>query len=452
MIVSTAGRPFGERTCAGSFSRRLARVVMVIGSLAATAAAAADPPVKEPPAATRLELVTGSVDGGVLEGLSKARCAWRGADGRRLDVPTDSVVAWGRCPPWPQEPMVLLVGGGVIAGTIEAIDASTAVVRSAALGRLELPAAAVAGFRRSIATGPTAAMPPVAGGPRVRIELANGDRLEGRRLALREGSVRIETGGPDGDEQAEGVAAPPRDVTIPMAVVRGIDLTVPAISDRGHPPVPLPRILVALDDGSRFPVDSVAIPAGDPLASAVVVLFADGRPVACDCDREAIVAVAVDGGGGRFLASLEPVEFSHAPTFGRSWPLARDRTLAGGWLSARGITAFSGLGIHGPARVRYRLDAPARRFESLVAIDDSAGQGGGAIVRVRARGGAGPWREVFASGVLRGAEEPVAIRAALEAATEIELVVEPVPRDGGGLPGGILDRTIWLDPRVVADR
>jgi hypothetical protein len=59
---------------------------------------------------------------------------------------------------------------------------------------------------------------------------------------------------------------------------------------------------------------------------------------------------------------------------------------------------------------------------------------------------------VFASGVLRGAEEPVAIRAPLAAATEIELVVEPVPRDGGGLPGGILDRTIWLDPRVVADR
>lgn len=398
-------------------------------------------------AATRLELVSSTVDGGGLERLSATRCTWRGTDGPRIDVPTASVVAWGRCPPWPQGPMILLAGGGVIAGEIEAIDESSAVVRSTSLGRLTLPRAAVAGFRRSIARGPASAAPAEGSIPPIGVDLANGDHLEPRWLALRDGNRLIA-----GEATAALEAGSSGDVTLPMAVVVGIDFRLPAAPDHGLPTGTSPRLLVALDDGSRFTVGSVSIPTDDPLAAAEVVLLAAGRPIACGCERDAIVAAAVDGGCGRLLAALEPEAVEHAPVFGRQWPLARDRTLSGGWPAARGVAAFTGLGIHGPARVRYRIDPPADRFESLVAIDDSAGQGGAAIIRVLARDGGGPWTEVFASGVLRGAEEPVAVRAALRAATSIELVVEPVPPAGGGLPGGILDRTIWLDPRVVAER
>jgi hypothetical protein len=419
-------------------------VCTAVISLLPPSAAAATPADPATRVATRLELVSSTVDGAGLERLSAARCTWRGADGRRIDVPTDSVVAWGRCPPWPQGPMVLLVGGGVIAGEIESLDEASAVVRSTSLGRLTVPTAAVAGYRRSVARGPAGAVPPDAA---VGIDLANGDRLEPRRIAVRDGRAVI-----DNAEAAGLDAAGATQVTVPMAVVAGIDFPLPAPAEGGPSHEPSPRLLVAIDDGSRFPVAAVSMPAAGPPASAEVVLLAAGRPVACGCDRDAIVAVAVDGGGVRFLASLEPEAFEHTPAFGRPWPLARDRTLSGGWPSARGVTAFSGLGIHGPARVRYRIDPAAGRFESLVAIDDSTGQGGAAIVRVRARDGDGAWEDVFVSGVLRGADEPVAVRAALRAATAIELVVEPAPPEGGGLPGGILDRTIWLDPRVVAER
>jgi hypothetical protein len=71
------------------------------------------------------------------------------------------------------------------------------------------------------------------------------------------------------------------------------------------------------------------------------------------------------------------------------------------------------------------------------------------VVRIVAYGGNDERREVFASPVLRGGDEPLAIRADLSGADwsgarEIELVVESAGREES------LDRTIWLDPRVVA--
>jgi hypothetical protein len=52
-------------------------------------------------------------------------------------------------------------------------------------------------------------------------------------------------------------------------------------------------------------------------------------------------------------------------------------------------------------------------------------------------------REVFVSPVLRGGDDPIVIRAPLDKATDLELVVETA--DGAD----ILDRTLWLDPRVI---
>jgi len=82
------------------------------------------------------------------------------------------------------------------------------------------------------------------------------------------------------------------------------------------------------------------------------------------------------------------------------------------------------------------------RFESLVAIDDSAGHKGSVIVRILARHKEGAMQEVFAS-VLRGGDEPHFVQAELQQAIEIQLCIEAADR------GDILDRTVWLDPRVI---
>ncbi|NDC64754.1 MAG: hypothetical protein EBZ59_12415 [Planctomycetia bacterium] len=66
------------------------------------------------------------------------------------------------------------------------------------------------------------------------------------------------------------------------------------------------------------------------------------------------------------------------------------------------------------------------------------------VLRILERDGAGRWREAFVSGVLRGGDEPLAIRAELHGATGIELVVDAADR------GDVLDRTIWLDPVVIS--
>jgi hypothetical protein len=51
--------------------------------------------------------------------------------------------------------------------------------------------------------------------------------------------------------------------------------------------------------------------------------------------------------------------------------------------------------------------------------------------------------EKFASPVLQGGDEPLVIRANLEGARQIELVVEPVEGDASNIA------TVWIDPRIV---
>jgi hypothetical protein len=309
-----------------------------------------------------------------------------------------------RLPPYPLGAVVLLADGGMVAGRLEAITPTTVVVTSPVLGRLDLPRASVDGYRASTALGP---VPPRRPDPVMAevavLRLLNGDEAAAAALALVAGDVTIRMASPL-----------PRDVTIPLAAVRAIDFA-------GSPgEARLPRRFVVLSDGSRFVQESLPQ----------------------RCDPAAVVATLSDGDGGRLLATLAPAAYEQADTAQAAWPLARGHTLTGDWPTARGVTAFTGLGIHAPASVRYRLGRPAHRFKTLVAIDDSAGVQGSVIARVRAIDDAGRAREVHASPILRGGDEPHAIDVDLDGAMGIELVVDPA--DGSTA----LDRTIWLDPRV----
>jgi hypothetical protein len=179
--------------------------------------------------------------------------------------------------------------------------------------------------------------------------------------------------------------------------VLAIVFAVPAAAAR-------PRMWAAWEDGSRF-------------ASAA------DQPAQAD----GLVATVSEGDAVRFLTSLA------------TEPAASVRPL---WPTARGSTAFTACGMHAPARVRYRLDRPAARFRTRVAIDDSAGQGGSVVVTVRSKAAGDAFRDVFQSPVIRGDDDPLAIDADLRGGRELELVIEPAD------VGTVLDRTIWLDPRV----
>jgi len=477
------------------------------------AAARADESVPSNPA-WRLELATGPQEGLVPVSVDRDRSTWQAAASRPVlgslvEVSTSEIVRWGRCPPWPQGPMVLFADGGLIAGQIETLDANICVIRSTILGRLNLPAAAVRGYRASVATGPVLLEPtshlskpaarPAANPAEPRqalgvLLLTNRDRIAASTIRWQADVLTVET--------TTGT------VLIPRSSVQAIDFALPilpsptiATAVRGQSQ----RIIVALVDGSRFTIQQLqptmtgaaptpqaqtslaqtALPPTSlPHTSLTLTGMSDrDRPLLVSCVSDDIVALAVDNSSARFLALHEASAATHTPECGSPWPLARGHALTGDWPGLRGETAFTALGIHGAARVRYRLPRPADRFEATVAIDDSAGQGGSVVVKIRTRpadagnvgnvGNAGSagnarntgkdrndsvaldtapdaadtpdasMREVFVSPVLRGGDEPIVIRAPLGKATDLELVVETA--DGAD----ILDRTLWLDPRVI---
>lgn len=334
---------------------------------------------------------------------------------RVSDLAVSGVILWGLIaaaiaadraallPPYPLGPVIVLADGGIVAGRLETLTPETVTIASPLLGRLDLPRAAVAGYRASMARGPVPPRSPdAAAGEAALVWLVNGDDVLAKDLSVAAGEVMVRMGPPV-----------PQEVVLPLESVRAIDFTSPPAL------ATLPRRRVALSDGSRFV--EATLPKG--------------------CDPADVVATLVDGAGMCLLQRLEPVAYEQAD----ARPLARGSTLGGDWPAARGTTAFTGLGMRAPARVRYRFATPARRFESLVAIDDAAGQGGSAIVTVRAidRGGAG--RDVFTSPILWGGDEQHMISVDLGGAVEVELIVDsadsPTP----------LDRTIWLDPRVRCD-
>jgi len=188
---------------------------------------------------------------------------------------------------------------------------------------------------------------------------------------------------------------------------------------------PSATLRVALDDGSRF-----------SLATA-------GKATAAIAADPSLV-VALEGQGATSLARTIPSVVPEESIAGHRF--TRGRTLAGDFPSARGITGFDGMAIGAagsPTRIRYDLSRPAQRLESTVAIDDALGQGSRAIVRVFSVSADGTRVEKFASPVLQGGDEPLVIRADLDGARRIELVVEPVEGDASNVA------TVWIDPRIV---
>lgn len=353
-------------------------------------------------------------DDATLERLETDRVVFRDRNGGSLDVPVASLVSWGRCPPLPLGPHVVLADGGVIAGTLTALDGTKATLESPALGTIELPAAEIAGFRATAASRP----------PEAEIEegreagadaearwfilLRNGDRLSARSLHMHDGLLDIEWQG--------------RSLAVPIERVQSITTKTPTA------PQPSGSFRVALDDGSRCSLSNAAL--------ARAVRAADPSLV-----------VAVEGQAAINLAGIRPTAIAPEDSPGNA-RFAMGRTLTNDWPTVRGLTGFQGMAIGasgGPTRILYDVSRPARRLESTVAIDDSAGQGIRAIVRVVAIAADGVRKETFASPVLHKDGPPLFIRTDLEGVTQIELVVEPVDGAASHAP------TVWLDPRVIPE-
>lgn len=290
---------------------------------------------------------------------------------------------------WPTLPP--LPAGPFVVPAAGGIRAGTLVAIDDARITLDSPTAGMIHLPRSSVAGFRAslAIGPPSAPPQARITFTNGDVAAATTLSARDGTIHF--------MPARAASA---EVSAPLDRVLAIDFPV-ATQPTGR------GVWSALDDGSRFAADP------PPVAGAV--------------------ASVAEGAAFRLLASLP----------------AEDGAVAGGaavqpaWPAARGLTAFTACLIQAPARVTYRLDKPGSRFRTRMAIDDAAGPWGSVVVTIRARAAGAGFHEVFTSPIIRGGDDPLAIDVPLDGARDVELVVDPADA------GPVLDRTIWLDPRIT---
>ena len=143
-----------------------------------------------------------------------------------------------------------------------------------------------------------------------------------------------------------------------------------------------------------------------------------------------------------YLSDLSPNSYKHVPFLRLREKHAMDRNQAGGPLCVRSVVYPKGIAMPTASRMTFELGNHFSRFESEVAIDDSAEGNGSAIFRVFTKS-ASDWREDYASGVIRGRDEPKSISVSLDGARELSLVVDFADR------AAVNDRPVWLDARLI---
>jgi Gpi18-like mannosyltransferase len=104
--------------------------------------------------------------------------------------------------------------------------------------------------------------------------------------------------------------------------------------------------------------------------------------------------------------------------------LARDRSVAGGFIQLGETIYLRGLGTHAPARIVYDIPEGFAAFEAIAGIDASADQKGSVRIIVELDG-----RKVLETPELTGATPPLPIAVLLHDARKLTLICDPT-RDG----------------------
>jgi hypothetical protein len=258
--------------------------------------------------------------------------------------------------------------------------------------------------------------------------LTNGDRLTGKLAELDRGSLAIETRG--------GV------VKAPLSRVEAIMFG----GDRSHEGVRAPSPGVSLKQKAKY---SIGLRDGSLMYATAIrtdekgaeIELANGVKVKGG-DASDIVAIQLLDGPVAYLSDLEGADYRGVPYLSVKWPFTRDRNVLGEPIVVRGNRYLKGIGMHSAARLTYRLDGDYRRFDSAIAVDDSA-KGRGSVTFGVYTLRDGKWGEAFKSGVVRGGDDVQTVSVDLSGAKGLTLTVDFADR------GDELDHAVWLDPRLV---
>jgi hypothetical protein len=196
------------------------------------------------------------------------------------------------------------------------------------------------------------------------------------------------------------------------------------------------RVMIGLSDGSRWLAKSLK-----SVGKNIELTLSDDNNILVDADQ--VIALQPFGGRVVYLSDLKPSGYKHIPFLQLAWPYELDRNVSGNQLRVGGIEYVKGLGMYSASRLTFTLDAPYRRFEALIGVDDAAVGRGSVVLRVATDRGDGKSRVDFTSPILRGGEPPVPVSVDLKGAKRISLLVD------FGERGNEMDYVDWLDARLV---
>lgn len=338
------------------------------------------------------------------------------------------LVSWGQWPQPGQRPLVLLADGGLLVANVPAVAKGELVCHSGLFGRTALPLERVAGVLFAPPADRTArdlAIDRIASatGPFDRLLLANGDELKGSILSLAEGMIRLR-------------AAPGRDPSTHQIEVRRAAAVIfnPMLRRRDPEAQQGLRAWVGFADGSRLLACGLVLDEKSLAVTTVSGLTWKASP-------KELAALQPLGGQVTYLSDLKAAKYEHTPYLALAWPYRTDRSVSGALLRAGGRLYLKGLGVHSAARLTYALDAinaPYRRFQAELAIDDQTGGRGSVIFRVLVDDQAR-----YTSPIVRGGQPPLPVSVDVAGAKKLELIVEFADR------ADELDHADWLNARLV---
>ncbi len=203
-------------------------------------------------------------------------------------------------------------------------------------------------------------------------------------------------------------------------------------------------LAIGLDDGSYLMTTALQVAKGGYEIQLVTGIQLSGT------GPNDIVHLQALGKPTHYLSDLEAVEYSHRPYLDIPWPYQPDRNLRGGQLRVGRKIYNKGIAMHSESRLTFDLPRSEttgkdglkyKRFVAQAAIDDLAENGGSVVFRVLLRTDVG-WQTAFSSPVLRGGDQPLAVKVELKNAKQIALVANYADR------GDERDHANWLDARL----
>jgi hypothetical protein len=315
---------------------------------------------------------------------------------------------------------VLFPGGDRLARCgIGPAGETTVEVQSEALGTLAIPLESILGLVLAPPLEPDAAFSLES---KIRTEprssevlwLANGDRLAGGLLALGEKTVAFQPTGGKVVLERPGIVAlgfEPKLVVYPRPEGPYLDLT--------------------FVDGSRVGVTAVQLEGGQILATTRY-----GQPIKLPLGE--LAELHARNGTIVYLSELEPAGVKYVGYLGPTRELRRDEAVDGQPLRLAGKAYDRGLGMQSRTYVVYRLPPGAKRFQSLVGLDDRAGPLGNVVFRVVV-----DKDERFATPPMSARDAPRPVDVDLTGAKALVLIAD------FGERGEVRDHADWVEARLI---